>query len=566
MRTLLRLFTIIIGLLYFIYGNAAQPDPRKLIDEFFSIYFYYNPTQGVLAGLHQYDFLLENYNQESVTRKVTTYKKLLNKFKKLYPINLTNQQLADRDQIIAVINSQLLELEKIKMWKKDPDFYSSSIIANGMFVLISRNFAPLDKRLRAIIAREKQAASVLESARHNLKNPPRIYTEIALQQIPGIIRFFEQDMPMAVKNTRDTKLLMEFQRYNQKTILELKQYQQWLRSYLLPRSLGNFRLGTNLYHKKLVYNEMIDIPIQKLLVIGYADLRHNQAQLKKTAKKLDPHRHTDEIMRELAHNHGSPNQLIPDLSKEVNNLVKFIRLHKIATIPSSSTLYIKETPAFSRALSYAGLDTPGPYEKIQDAFFNVTLPDPQWSPKKADEYMQSFDHGSVVTTAIHEAYPGHNLQFLWTKFMPSKTRKLLYVDSNAEGWAHYCEQMMLDMGYGKGNLKLRLAQLRDALLRDARFIVALRLHTGNMTIEQGIQFFMREAYQTRTNAELETWRGTSDPTYLNYTLGKLSIIKLRKDYKKAQGIHFNLQKFHDAFLRQGGAPIPLVRRAMLGHR
>jgi uncharacterized protein (DUF885 family) len=195
----------------------------------------------------------------------------------------------------------------------------------------------------------------------------------------------------------------------------------------------------------------------------------------------------------------------------------------------------------------------------------VTLPEKTWPPKQTEEYLQGFNRGTIISTAVHEVYPGHYVQFLWTRRVPSKTRKLLGCSSNAEGWAHYTEQMMLDEGYGKGDLKLRLGQLQDALLRNARYIAGIQMHTGKMTFDQAVEFFVKEGYQVRPVAEKEAKRGTSDPTYLVYTLGKLQILKLREDYKKMKGAKFTLQEFHDAFMQQGFPPIKIVRRALLGN-
>jgi uncharacterized protein (DUF885 family) len=221
---------------------------------------------------------------------------------------------------------------------------------------------------------------------------------------------------------------------------------------------------------------------------------------------------------------------------------------------------VEETPPFMRALTTASMDTPGAYEKVAtEAFFNVTLPEPGWKPAQVEEHLEMFNRGTIISTAIHETFPGHYVQFLWTRRLPTKTRKLLYASSNVEGWAHYCEQMMLDEGYAKGDLKLRLGQLQDALLRDARYIVGIQMHTGVMTMDQGIDFFVKEGMQVRALGERETKRGTADPTYLYYTLGKLEILKLRKDYGKP------LLQFHDDFMKQGGAPIKIVREALLGN-
>jgi uncharacterized protein (DUF885 family) len=212
------------------------------------------------------------------------------------------------------------------------------------------------------------------------------------------------------------------------------------------------------------------------------------------------------------------------------------------------------------------MDTPGPYEKVaKEAFFNVTLPERGWSRERIEEHLQYFNRGTIISTAIHEVYPGHYTQFLWVQRAPSKVRKLIGANSNDEGWAHYTEQMMLDQGYGNGDLELRMGQLQDALLRNARYIVGIEMHTGKMTFQQGVDFFVKEGYQTHGLALVETKRGASDPTYLYYTLGKLQILKLREDYRRLRGTNFSLLDFHNQFLAQGFPPIKIIRRAMLGN-
>lgn len=219
-----------------------------------------------------------------------------------------------------------------------------------------------------------------------------------------------------------------------------------------------------------------------------------------------------------------------------------------------------------RALTFASMDTPGPYEEVaKEAFFNVTLPEKDWPADRIEDYMHSFNRGTILSTAVHEAYPGHYVQFQWMQHVDSRVRKLLGANSNAEGWAHYCEQMMLDEGYAAGDLRMRLGQLQDALLRNARYIVGIEMHTGKRTFDQGVEFFEKEGYQPHEVGLKETKRGTSDPTYLYYTLGKLQILKLRDDYRKLKGAQFSLQEFHDKFMQQGFPPIKIVRRALLGN-
>jgi uncharacterized protein (DUF885 family) len=236
---------------------------------------------------------------------------------------------------------------------------------------------------------------------------------------------------------------------------------------------------------------------------------------------------------------------------------------------------LEETPPFMRATTQASMDSPGPFEtNSTTAYFNVTLPEKGWSAAHIAEHMAAFNVGTIISTSVHEAYPGHYVQFLWVNHADlSQVRKIITANTNVEGWAHYCEQMMLDEGYGQPGAGakdareaklIRLGQLQDALLRDARFIVGIKMHTGQLTFDQAVDFFVTDGYQSRSVGLVETKRGTADPTYLYYTLGKLQIMKLRSDLEKKQGQNFSLQRFHDDFMRQGGAPVIIVRQALLG--
>ena len=430
-----------------------------------------------------------------------------------------------------------------------------------------RTFAAPEARLKSLIERELKMPKLFDAARANLKNPPEVFTEVAIEQLPGTISFFQSDVPSAFGAVKDAALLDRFHRANQAVIASLLAYQKYLQTDLLPRSHGDFRLGADTYRKKLLYDEMTDIPLDRLLQIGYDDLHRNQQMIRETAAKIDPKKTSQQILAEAMHDHVAPDQLLSEFQNTLSGLRDFVRQHHIATVPSDVMPKVEETPPFMRALTFASMDTPGAYEQVaKEAYFNVTLPEKGWSPQQTEEHMEAFNRGTVTSTAIHEVFPGHYVQFLWIPRAPPKVRKLIGANSNIEGWAHYCEQMMIDEGYGgAASLRLRLGQVQDALLRDARFIVAIQMHTGSMTMEQGIDFFVKEGLQARAVGERETKRGTSDPIYLYYTLGKLEILKLREDYRKAKGSAFNLEEFHDRFLSQGTPPIRIIRKAMLGN-
>jgi uncharacterized protein (DUF885 family) len=234
-------------------------------------------------------------------------------------------------------------------------------------------------------------------------------------------------------------------------------------------------------------------------------------------------------------------------------------------VPTAPPARVQETPPFLRATTTASMDIPGPFETVAtEAYYSMTLPNPKGSAAATEEFMTQWYYPAISNVSVHEVWPGHYLQFLYGKTFPSDVRKVFGANSNSEGWAHYCEQMVLDEGFHADNPRYRLAQLQDALLRDARFIVGIRMHTKGMTVAQAEEFFMKEGYQPKPVARSESKRGTSDATYGYYTMGKLMILKLREDYKAKLGADFSLQKFHDTFIGLGPLPLPLMRKAMLG--
>jgi uncharacterized protein (DUF885 family) len=561
-------------------AHAATTDWKqqfaKVSDAYFDqVYFHYAPSGGTMVGLHQYDSQLEDFSRKNIDAEIVALKNFGRRIEAIVPGDSAADFVprSDREIVLSNIRSQRLTLETIRPWEKNADAYSSTC-ANAAFVLMERKFASPDDRLRSLVAREKQMPALLAAARANLQNPPRVFTEIAIEQLPDIIGFFEHDAPQAFADADDAALKAEFATTNAAVVAALNDYLGWLKTDLLARSNGDFRIGADTFQKKLLYDEMVDLPLDKLLEIGWADLRKNQEHFKQVAAELEPGKDPRAVLEELGEDHPAPDQLLDTFRATFVSLVSFIREHHIVTIPSDVRPIVEETPPFMRATTFASMDTAGPFEtRAIESYFNVTLPDPSMTPAEVDGYMHGFNVGTVISTAVHEVYPGHYVQFLWLPQAPSKVRKLLGANTDVEGWAHYCEQMMLDEGYGqpgagakdeRESKLLRLGQLQDALLRNARFIVGIQMHTGKMSIEQAEDFFQKEGYQSKEAAEVETKRGAGDPTYLYYTLGKLEIMKLREDMKKKEGAAFSLKKFHDDFLRQGFPPIKIVREAMLG--
>lgn len=560
-------------------GAAASADTAsadqafsRLADQYFdAFYLPTNPSAATSYGIHLYDGKLEDYSRAGIAAQVKALKGWERRVAAVNPGTLGLFVRGDRDLVLNNIRSSLLTLQAIRPWEKNPDFYSSGITSSA-FTLMERKFAPPETRLRDLVSRERQMPAALLAARANLKNPPKIYTEIALEQLPGLIEFFRHDVPSAFSDVTDPALKKEFAASNGAVIKALGDYQTWLKKDVLPNSHGDFRIGAKVFREKLKYDEMVDLPLDKLVALDDANMKANQAEFAKVAKELDPNKTPREVLAELAADHPAPDKLLDTFRSTFDTLIGFIDSHHIITIPSMVRPTLEETPPFMRATTFASMDTPGPYEtKATTAYFNVTLPEKDWPKQRIDEFMAQFSYPVITSVATHEAYPGHYIQFLWMHKVNDRVRKLLGSATNAEGWAHYCEQMMLDEGLAqyefpkdrRQQLLLRLGQLQDALLRNARFIVGIKLHTGQMTLEQAKQFFVDEGYQSPAVGEVETKRGTSDPTYLYYTLGKLEILKLRADVEKKEGANFNLEQFHDDFMQHGFAPIAIVRREML---
>jgi len=546
--------------------NAKPRTLRELVDAYFEDYFKANPTQATSVGFHQYDHQLEDFSLAAHQRNRRKLLAYLKEFEALNPPTLSQDNRDDREIMIASIQSILLEEDRVQMWRKNPDSYSAAATGT-IFSIIKRNFAPAEERLRSVIEREKQIPRALSQAREVLRDPPRIYTDIAIEQLPGNIDFFQTTVPEAFTEVKNKALLAEFKSSNDGAMAALKSYLSWLQKDLLPRSKGTFAIGVENYRLKLLYDEMVDVPLPRLLKIGYAQLRKDQRSFVETAHRISPNKSPEAVLQDLEKDHPSAQQLIPAAQKQLDGIRQFLIDHKIITVPGGAQAKVVETPPFQRATTFASMDTPGPYEaNASEAFYNITLPDPSWPKEKQEEYLQGYNYPLLSNVSVHEVWPGHYTQFLWVKNNPdlSKVRKLTAAGSNAEGWAHYSEEMVLDEGFTNNDPKYRLAQLVDALLRDCRYIVGIKMHTQGMTMEQAREFFVKEGRQQPVVGEMETKRGTGDPTYLMYTLGKLEILKLRADYQRKMGGNFSLQDFHDRFIKAGSPPVKIVRRELMG--
>jgi uncharacterized protein (DUF885 family) len=533
---------------------------RSIIDDHLVRY----PSSATDLGVHKYDDRIEDASQAAVQAESQALRDFRAKLAAVDTTGLSNVNRADRELLIRSMDAGILANDVIKRWTKDPDAYSGGI-TNAAYVVMKRNFAPPADRLRALIARERLMPATLAEARKNLDNPPKIYTEIAIEQIDGNIGFFKNDVPAAFSEVKDSALVKQFKQTNDSVMAALASYKTWLQKELLPRSNGSYAYGSDTYAKALAATEMIDLPLDRLLQIAEADRQKNEAAFQAVAKQIDPKQSADQVLASLQADHPSADNLLETTQATLDSLRQFLVDHHIITIPASDPARVKETPPFMRSTTSASMDTPGPFEPAKlEGRYNMTLPDPRWPKAKQNEFMGQWYYAAISNVSVHEVYPGHYTQFLYAKQFPSDVRKVYGANTNVEGWAHYAEQMMLDEGFHANDPKYRLAQLQDALLRDVRFIVGIKMHTQGMTVEQASNLFVTQGHQPRPVAESEAKRGTADALYGYYTMGKLMILKLREDYKAKQGASYSLQKFHDYFIKLGPLPLPLMRKTMLG--
>lgn len=553
--------------------SAPGPQPGSgdgtftaLAQEILEEGFRRSPTNATYLGIHTYDADLEDFSAAAIARDVEKARAFAVRLDALDPRMLSEDARLDREFLRRQLEAQILQQDVVRPWAREADGYSSAI-TNSAYILMKRSFAPPAERLALLVAREQKMPGLLAEARKNLQNPPEVFTRIALEQIDGNRSFFEQDLPLAFAGVGDPGLLAHFRATNEAVLAALSDYKTWLEHDLLPRSHGEFALGERTYARLLEANEMIDLPLERLLSIAETDRQRNEAELAIVARRIDPTHSAAEVLQALTADHPAPGELLATTQAALDSLREFIVLHHIVTIPASQPARVQETPPFMRSTTSASMDTPGPFEtRATEAFYNMTLPDPRWPAAQQEDFMRQWYRASIANVSVHEVYPGHYLQFLYARQFPGAVRKVFGANTNIEGWAHYGEQLMLDQGLHGDDPRYRLAQLQDALLRDVRFVVGIKLHTRGMTIAEAEQLFETQGHQPAPVALSEAKRGASDALYGYYTMGKLAIQKLRADYQKKLGPAFRLQDFHDAFVKLGPLPLPLVREKLLGER
>ena len=592
-RSLLRAIALAFPLAVSFAAQTPDAEYEAVAEEYIKGYLTAHPLNATSLGFHEYDGKISDYSRLALDAELSRVRRFDDRLKKFDLEKLSARQSIDLRILQAAIKQQLFETQEMASFERNPMVYARAADVN---VYIKRNFAPLEDRVHSIVLIEQQIPNIVIAAKTNL-NPvlPKPYVELAIEIARGSAAFLRKNLVEAVADLKDERVRAEFQDANRKAATALTEYAAWLEREKLPKASNDFALGEEKYRRFLSETELVDLAPAKILEIGLAKLKEEQDAFAEAAKKIDPNKSPIEVFKQIQSEHPTEEMLILDVVKDLEQIRRYITTHKLITIPSEVRPRVKETPQYRRATSFASMDTPGPFEKrATEAYYYVTPPESDWSDQQKEEWLTAFNYYTTDIVSIHEVYPGHYVQFLrLNASSANKVERIFGSYGFVEGWAHYCEKMMVDQGYAgiagptpdasaspkssptasatpksseedaKRAAKYRMAQADEAMLRLCRLCVSVKMHTQKMTVDEATKFFRDNCYYEEKPARQEAIRGTFDPGYLNYTLGKLQILKLRDDYKAQEGENFSLQKFHNELLNHGMPPIRLLREIML---
>jgi uncharacterized protein (DUF885 family) len=554
----------------------------RLAEDYLAGYLAWRPQTGTALGFHEYDGKVTDFSRHSLDTELARLHAFDQKLQALNTNHLSPAAFYDYRILRNAIKRELFGFEQMGIYERNPMTYAAVLDVN---IYIKRDFAPLAQRVSSLTGVLEQAPRITAAARANLaESLPRPEIETAIDEANGAVDFLGKDLVEGLKEVKDEPLMSKFRAANQRAIEELRNYVKYLKEQKLPKANDDYALGREKYASLVDYGEMITISPEELLDVGMKELKRKQEVFAEAARQIDPDKKPIEVFKEIQKDHPTEKSLIPDTARDLEMIRQFLLDHKIITVPSPVRAKVLETPQFMRATSFASMDTPGPFErKATEAYYYVTPTEPEWTQQQKDEWLTAFNYYTTDIVSIHEAYPGHYVQFLaLNASRATKLEKIFNSYAFVEGWAHYAEQMMVDEGFGSGQklneinktdgankqlqmkaAKYRLAQTDEALLRVCRLCVSIKMHCQGMTVDEGTKFFEDNCYYEAKPARQEAIRGTFDPEYLYYTVGKLEILKLRADYQQQEGDKFSLQKFNDEMLRHGCPPIRLLREVLL---
>jgi hypothetical protein len=528
------------------------------VEQYLNQYFSHNPTFAVYQGKHEFDGKLPDWSEEGLKKQIDFLKDQRAKAAAFKDDQLDERQRFERDYMVAQIDGDLFWRETVDSPHTNPYFYAGPLDPD---VYVFRPYAPLETRIKAYTTYAKNVPAALEHIKRNLKQPIALpLVKIARTTIGGLAGSYETDIAKVFSEVKDEQSQKDFAEANAAAAKAVKDFDAWLAEQEKTAS-GSFALGPEKFKQMLKQTEGVDIDLAELERIARADLDRNLAAVKAECDTYAPGLPLTECNAKANAVKAEGSDLIDAATKQLTELRKFVVEKDIVSVPGTEECKVGKAPPY-KSWNFAYIEIPGPYEQNLPSVYYIAPPDPSWPKEKRDAYVPG--KGSLLFTSVHEGYPGHFLNFLHSNRAKSKFGQVFVGYAFAEGYAHYTEEMMYEAGLGAGDPVLHLGQLQEALLRNVRFVSAIGLHTKGMTVEDSKKLFIEQGLQDEGNAEQQANRGTFDPAYLNYTMGKLMIKKLREDWTASRGGRGAWKQFHDTFLSYGGPPIPMVRKAMMG--
>ena len=531
------------------------------VEEYLAHLYEMYPTAAAADGVHTHDDLLEDLSRSAIDARIRDLGGWARRLDGINPSALTPVESLERRMLGDRIRGHLFALEEIRDWERNPLHYADTLAASlagqTMFA-----YAGLPERARRVGSKLRQVRRLLEAARQNVTAAPGLFVKVGIESLEGVLRFVERDLPRAFRDLEDMHLLGVLADTSMEATDALREHIGYLRDTLAPRSRASFRLGRARFEQLLRLDEGLDVPADHLLDIARRELHATQDEFARVAAEMDSDPRA--AWRRIKERHPAPDALIREAGEQVESLRTFLTRKRIVTMPEQAAVQVLPTPDFYRR-TVASLWSPGPFEPVRmPASYHVTTVDPSWPAERQQEHLRDLSYATLASITAHEVFPGHFLHHEHLRAVSSSCRKsgFFATMSFVEGWAHYAEQMVLDEGFERGNAELRLGQLAETLLRLARTVVGIRLHTEDLSVEQGVRFFCDEAYLEESSARQEAERATFDPGTVLYALGKLMLLKLRADVREAEGADFSLLRFHDRLLGQGCLPFWMHRALM----
>ena len=535
------------------------------IDEYLEFLYENAPTAASGDGMHAHDDRLEDLSRAAVDAQGRELGGFARRLDRITTRSLTAEEQLERRMLADHIRGRLFELEEVRPWERDPrhyaDLLSTSLAGQALF-----EHAPVEERARRVVSKLRQTPRFLEAAAANVEDPPGIFIKTGAEMFDGVVTFIERDLPRAFRRLEDLHLLGDLADAATEATEAIGRYTGYLRGTQAPRSRATFRLGQERFNGRLRHREGIGLGAAELLAIGERELVRQQSRFCEVAARIDPRAEPADVWSQIKARHPEPGTLVQTVHDQLTDLVSFIERNALVSVPDDRSIVVASTPGFLR-WTQAGVWPPGPFEpKTLSSYYYVTDVDPSWPVERREEHLRDLNFATLWSVSAHEAYPGHYLHFLHQRRIRSALRKsqLFAPVSFVEGWAHYAEHMVMDAGLARGDDAIELGQIIETLLRLARLVVGIRLHADDLSVEQGVRFFREEAYLEEGSARREAERGTFDPDYGLYSVGRLMLVKLRDDLEAREGSAFSPKSFHDRLLGQGSVPLWLHRTLLLG--